>query len=675
MAPTRPLPSLTAMSSSVRSNASAAALPSVPAQIGWSGCRQDREALARRSDWSGLDRIDQLWPELERLHGDLVALEAPHARSPERLTYRQLRQRIDQAASAFRQLGVQPGDVVALFSENGPRWMVADQGLMRAGAADAVRGSGAPVEELRYILDDSGAVALVVETPALLQKLALTPAKLARLRAVIVLEGPPAAEATPPELPCLGWEEFLERGAEAPPPPAPQGGAAALAPLLYTSGTTGQPKGVPLSHANLLHQVRHLGVAVEPSPGDRVLSVLPIWHSYERSAEYFLLASGCTQTYTTLKQLRGDLQKVRPQYLISVPRLWEALLSGFEDALAAMPASRQRLLKTALANSRSYHSRLRCARDLTLAPEPLVRRLAAVAELAVRWPGQRLAEAFLWPKVRQQLVGGMLRTAISGGGALAAHVDGFFEAIGVELLVGYGLTETSPVLTCRRPWCNRRGSAGQPLPLTELRVVDPEHGRTLGLGERGLVLARGPQVMVGYFGKPEATAKVLSADGWFDTGDLGLLLADGSLVLTGRAKDTIVLSSGENIEPGPLEEALGASPLFEQVMVVGQDRKQLGALLVPRSEALAAFAAAAGLTTGAEEGDPALLRSLTRECNRILAARTGSRPDERLAGVALVEPFTIENGLLTQTLKQRRDRIVARDQSAIEAIYGPRSLP
>ena len=183
--------------------------------------------------------------------------------------------------------------------------------------------------------------------------------------------------------------------------------------------------------------------------------------------------------------------------------------------------------------------------------------------------------------------------------------------------------------------------------------------------------------MGGYHHKPEATAKVLDADGWFDTGDLGRLLEDGSLVLTGRVKDTIVLSSGENIEPGPLEEALVASDLLEQVMVVGQDRRQLGALLVPRREALASFAERQGLPAPEPGGTPEaviradapLLRALTRECNRILAARPGSRPDERLCGVATVAAFSLENGLLTQTLKQSRDRIVARDAASIEAIY------
>ena len=647
----------------------------VPAEIHWTGSDGDRAALARRDAWAGLEGLEQLWPVLARRHGDAVALEDSHGTPPMLLTYRELGEAIERAAGAFAALGVQPGDVVALFAENSPRWMITDQGLMRAGAADAVRGSSAPPEELRYILQDCGAVALVVESAALFRKLDLAPEQLQRLRFVLVLEGPPAALEGGRA--SLDWDGLVEVGATAPTPPLPVGGEARLATLLYTSGTTGQPKGVPLSQGNLLHQLRTLGVAVAPSPGDRVLSVLPIWHAYERTAEYFLLSCGCRQTYTTLRHLKADLQKVKPQYLISVPRLWEALLSGFEDALAAMPASRQRLLGRALANSRAFHRARRTALDLTLAPEPAPRRLKAAGEALLRAPLHGLAAKALWPKVRQQLVGGELSTAISGGGALAIHVDGFFEAIGIELLVGYGLTETSPVLSCRRPWCNRRGSAGQPLPGTALRVVHPESRTTLRIGEPGLVLARGPQVMAGYHQKPEATAKVLDGEGWFDTGDLGRLLADGCLVLTGRAKDTIVLSSGENIEPGPLEEALVECPLFEQVMLVGQDRKQLGALLVPKAEPLMQWARSQGLPEPSltAEGtlaslDPALAKALARECNRLLAGRPGSRPDERLGGVALVEPFTMDNGLLTQTLKQRRDRIASRDAAAIASLYG-----
>ncbi|MFZ9945555.1 MAG: AMP-binding protein [Vulcanococcus sp.] len=640
------------------------------AEIRWSGSRRDQQALAQRPDWRDLTGLEQLWPRLAERHGDATALDAPHAKPPEQLSFSDLNARIGQAAAGFAALGVKPGDVVALFSENSPRWLVADQGLMRLGAADAVRGSGAPVEELRYIAADSGAVALVLESAELLTRLKLSSELLGQLRFVVLLQGDRGSVV--PVLPCFTWEELMAQGAKAPAPAWPEGGEQRLATVLYTSGTTGQPKGVPLSHANLLHQLRHLGVAVAPQPGDRVLSVLPIWHAYERSAEYFLLACGCAQTYTNLKQLRPDLQRVRPHYLISVPRLWEALLSGFEDALAAMPSARQKLLRSALGLSRYHCLSRRVAADRTLAPEPVGRRLLAAGGALLSWPLHGLASRVLWPKVRQQLIGGRLRTAISGGGALAIHVDGFFEAVGIELLVGYGLTETSPVLTCRRRWNNRRGSSGQPLPGTAIRIVDPESGALLQIGQRGRVLAQGPQVMQGYLGKPEATAKVLDAQGWFDTGDLGQLLADGTLVLTGRAKDTIVLSSGENIEPGPLEECLVACTLVEQVMLVGQDRKALGALVVPKLEALAGWAREEGLPSPqpGTAADPALLKAFTSRLNRRLQARPGARPDERLAGVALVEPFSLDNGLLTQTLKQKRDRIAERDAAAIEAIYG-----
>ena len=601
-----------------------------------------------------------------------MAVDAPHAAHPERLSYQALAERIDQAAAAFRSLQIGSGDVVGLFAENSPRWLVADQGLMRAGAIDAVRGAAAPVEELRYILEDSSAVALVVQTADLLQRLQLPAELQERLRFVLVLEGSAPAGA-------LDFDTFLALadGQEAPDPITGRDRASApatTATILYTSGTTGRPKGVPLTHANLLHQMRSLACVTRPEPGSPVLSVLPIWHSYERSAEYYFFSCACSQSYTTIKQLKKDLPRVKPVIMATVPRLWEAVQAGFEDAVKTFPASRQRLLRAALANSTAFTLARRRSRDLMIQPLRKRDRLKAAAEASRRWPAHALASKLIWPKLRQQLSGGALRYPINGGGAIAPHVDAFFEAVGIELLVGYGLTETSPVVSCRRPWRNIRGSSGLPLPDTEFRIVDADSRKPLGFRERGVVLVRGPQVMAGYLGKPEATAKVLDADGWFDTGDLGMLLPDGSVVLTGRAKDTIVLSSGENIEPGPLEEALVSSPLIEQVMLVGQDERQLGALVVPRADAIKAWASSQGCDPGDDlgghPGNQRLLKLLRGELNRLLADRAGSRADERLAGVALVEPFSIENGLLTQTLKQRRDRITERDRSLIESVYG-----
>ena len=632
----------------------------------WSPTAREKDALQRHSHVQDLPRVDAVWPWLADRHGSIAAVDAPHAAHPEHFNFGELAERIATAAAAFRVHGVQEGDVVALFAENSPRWLVADQGLMRAGAADAVRGASAPVEELRYILEDCKATALVVQNAELWQRLDLSPVKRAELKLVLQLEGEPGEGV-------MGWDTFLSAGAGCA-PIRPAGGRQSVATVLYTSGTTGQPKGVPLTHANLLHQMSSLACVAYPEPGAPVLSVLPIWHAYERSASYYFLSCACTQTYTTIKQLKKDLPRVRPIAMATVPRLWEAVQAGFEDVLKTFPPSRQRLLRAALANSAAQRKAMRTARNLLLDPVSELERLRALASAALRWPLHALASTLIWPKLRRQLSGGQLAYPISGGGAIAPHIDAFFEAVGIELLVGYGLTETSPVVSCRRPWRNIRGSSGLPMPQTAFRIVDPETGQPLAFRQRGRVLVRGPQVMAGYLGKPEASAKVLDADGWFDTGDLGMLLPDGSVALTGRAKDTIVLSSGENIEPGPLEEALVASPLIEQVMLVGQDERQLGALIVPRPEAILAWAKDSGVTVaddlGGQPGNPALLRLLMRECNRLLKQRAGSRGDERLTGVVLVDPFSIENGLLTQTLKQRRDRITSRDQRLIDFLYG-----
>ncbi len=646
------------------------------AKADWNPTQKEKNALSDHNYLLELGRVDQIWRWLSENHGQIVAVDAPHVAHPEKLTYRELAERISIAAAAFKSFGIENGDVVALFAENSPRWLVVDQGLMRVGALDAVRGASAPVEELRYILKDSSAKALVVQTAELWEELALSESERQKLKIVIQLEGEPASGV-------LGWDSFLSAGIGVSLPDLMLNrdfntASSTTATILYTSGTTGEPKGVPLSHSNLLHQMRSLACVAYPSPGSSVLSVLPIWHSYERSAEYYFFSCACTQSYTTIKHLKNDLPRVRPVVMATVPRLWEAIKIGFDDAVGRMPPLRKGLIRVALANCASYKLARRKARALLLEPISLWRRCLAVCEGTFRWPFHRLASTLIWPKVLTQLCGGELLFPINGGGAIAPHVDVFFESLGLELLVGYGLTETSPVVSCRRPWRNIRGSSGPPLPETEFRIVDPETKAPKRYYQRGLVLVKGPQVMSGYLGKEKATKDVLDSEGWLNTGDLGMLLPDGSLVLTGRAKDTIVLSNGENVEPGPLEEALLASPLVEQVMMVGQDERQLGALLVPNFEAIFEWAKLKGLDLSAEveiaPGDENLRRILRREINELLAKRKGSRVQERVIGVALVDPFTIENGLLTMTLKQRRERITQRDHESIKTIYSRFSI-
>ncbi len=643
------------------------------AEASWTPSPRDTKALSKHSYVDALGRVDQIWDWLEQNHGGVLAVHAPHATHPESYTYAELAQQITNAAAAFRCYGIGNDDVVSVFAENSPRWLIADQAIMRAGASNAVRGANTPMEELRYIFQDSGAIGLIVQNAQIWDKLALSDDQKKHLRLVLQLEGEP----THPQV--IGWDAFLINGtkttaADAYANRGPETSTSAIATILYTSGTTGRPKGVPLTHANLLHQIKSLACIAYPPSQSPVLSVLPIWHAYERSAEYYFFSCGCTQTYTTIKQLKNDLPLVKPVVMATVPRLWEAIYLGFEEALKDMPPSRQRLIRGALANSSSYKLSLRQLRNLLIEESTFLQRSRAALLVALRWPLHLLASRTIWPKALHKLTGGRLLYPINGGGAIAPHVDLFFEALGVELLVGYGLTETSPVVSCRRTWRNIRGSSGSPLPKTEFRIIDLETGLVKKFRQKGLVLVKGEQVMSGYLGKPQATSNVLDSEGWFNTGDIGMLLPDGSLVLTGRAKDTIVLSSGENIEPGPLEEYLVASPLFEQVMLVGQDERKLGILIVPNIKLTIDWASKQNISVGSNfeafAENQTLKKILLREVNDLLSNRKGSRPDERICGIALVEPFTLDNGLLTQTLKQKREQISLRDFDAIEKIYG-----
>ncbi|NEO21904.1 AMP-binding protein, partial [Moorena sp. SIO4A5] len=279
-----------------------------------------------------------------------------------------------------------------------------------------------------------------------------------------------------------------------------------------------------------------------------------------------------------------------------------------------------------------------------------------------------------YQKVREA-TGGEIKQVISGGGSLARHLDNFFEIIGVEVLVGYGLTETSPVTNARRSYRNLRFSAGPPLPHTQIRIVDPETHQPLPQGQTGLVMVKGAQVMQEYYHKPEATAKAIDRDRWFDTGDLGWVTPQNDLVLTGRAKDTIVLTNGENIEPQPIEDACLRSAYIDQIMLVGQDQKALGALIVPNLDALQGWVAAQNLPLDVFAQDVDLnikeVQTLYRtELNREVQNRPGYRQDDRISTFRLIlEPFSQENGMMTQTFKIRRPVVTERYRAIIDAMF------
>ncbi|AFZ26832.1 AMP-forming long-chain acyl-CoA synthetase [Cylindrospermum stagnale PCC 7417] len=641
-----------------------------------------RELLAIQSlvDYTNVESLPEVWPVTAKAFGNQVALRNPHAKPEVVVTYTQLAEQMQQFAAGLQALGFKQGDSISLIADNSPRWFIADQGIMTAGVVNAVRSAQAEREELLFIIANSDSTALVVEDLKTLNKLQQGLNDLP-IQLVILLsdETPPTDEF----IKVLNFSQLMEVGAKHNFVPVKQNDDT-LATLIYTSGTTGKPKGVMLSHGNLLHQVKALGAVVQPQVGDKVLSILPSWHSYERSGEYFLLSQGCEQIYTNLRSVKADLKKFKPRFMIAVPRLWESIYEGVQKQFREQPANKQRLIKFLLGISEKYIKAGRIAENLSLEhlDASTFERLASRILASALFPFHALGERLVYAKVREA-TGGRIKYVISGGGALPKHIDNFFEITGVEILVGYGLTETSPVTHARRPWRNFRGTAGQPIPGTEAKIVDPESRKPLAARERGLVLLRGPQIMQGYYQNPEATAKAIDAEGWFDSGDLGWLTPENDLVLTGRAKDTIVLTNGENIEPQPIEDACLRSPYVDQIMLVGQDQRCIGAIIVPNIEALEKWAEGQNLTLSIQSEnitaspgqkinlESTIIQDLFRqELNREVQNRPGYRADDRINRFKLiVEPFSMENGLMTQTLKIRRHVVMERYRDTIDGMF------
>lgn len=509
-------------------------------------------------------------------------------------TYADAAAAIHGVARRLAELGVRPGDRVGLIAENSARWLHAYAGILAAGGIVVPRGTDIGGEELAHILEHSGCEVVLAGTEA-------AAARIPRGRRVLCLDGP---DFPAPQAPSAS---DLERYAAL-------RGPDDLVVILYTSGTTGRPKGVMLEQRNIAHNIRVLPPIVGIEPGDLWVSVLPSWHTFEQTVELVGVSMGCQIVYSDKRRLRDDLREHRPHFFASVPRIWETIHKGAVDAIRKRGRLASFLFDAAYGGSKMW----RRGNPLGL-------------------PLHLLGRKLFYGKIAQA-TGGRLKFAISGGGAIPLHVDEFFANVGIRLLVGYGLTETAPVAALRYPHDNVIGTIGRAAPETELRI-----------SPQGTIQIKGPQVMRGYYKDEELTRKVLDAEGWFETGDLGRLTEKGDLVFVGRAKETIVLSGGENVEPEPIEGALLKTGLFLQAMLVGQDRKTLAALVVPEASVT-------------DEQVHAALKRCT-------GVPGGFRTFEAIRRFVRVEPFTPENGLLTATLKMRRNPIAARHAAAIDSLY------
>ncbi|MFP4534230.1 MAG: AMP-dependent synthetase/ligase [Spirochaetaceae bacterium] len=515
-------------------------------------------------------------------------------------SYRDLFREVTAFAAGLHSLGVRAGSHVGLISENRKEWLVADLSVLSLGAADVPRGNDSMADEIAYILGFAECETVLVENEEQLRKVLSVREKIESLKTLVVLDPEFEKDELPSGLELFRYPEVRQRGEEllAQEPKLVErkiasGEADDTATIIFTSGTTGVPKGVMLSHHNFLHQVSCIPDRVELTPGDIWLCVLPVWHSFERIVQYIALGSATTLAYSKPigKIMLEDMAAVRPKWMASVPRIWEAVRAGIYRNLKSQGGVKLALFSFFVAVGGAQKKLADMLRGLTPDFQPRSRfldKVVATLPYLLLLPFGALGNILVFNKIRDRL-GGRFVAGVSGGGALPPAVDQFFGAAGVLLLEGYGLTETAPVLAVRHQRGPVPGTVGKLLRETECRILG-EKGESLPPGEMGVIYVRGPQVMKGYYKRPEATAEILDTDGWLNTGDLGMLTYRGELKITGRAKDTIVLLGGENIEPAPIEQKLQESEFIEQAVVVGQDQKYLGVLIVPAVEALEHFA-------------------------------------------------------------------------------------
>ncbi|MCR9248566.1 MAG: long-chain fatty acid--CoA ligase [bacterium] len=583
-----------------------------------------------------------------RSHGERVFLPRRRASSEEPISFARLLGDVDALTVALMGLGLGRGDRVGIMAENRYEWILIDQALASIGAPSVPRGSDTSLPEMQFILSHSGCRYCFAEDDKTAREVLAMRGELPALEGVAVMADSTEVEG------AVALGDLLAQGQERLAGAASELLAAReavepgdLLTIVYTSGTTANPKGVMLTHENVLANVRDTTETLHITRDDVFLSLLPAWHMYERIMDYLALAAGGQLVYTDRRNIKADLLAVKPTIFAAVPRIWEMLHDGVVNTSRKLEGLKGKLLRRALATSRLVGG-----------------RRAGF--------GTRLQHAMLRTVVLKKVLenfGGRLRLCVSGGGALPRHVDETLLGVGLPLLNGYGLTETSPVASIRRTDHNDPGHIGPPLPNTRIEARRTD-GSVCDVDETGVLWITGPQIMQGYYNNPEKTGEVLQ-NGWFCSGDLGHVDAAGRVWITGRAKDTIVLAGGENVEPEPIETLIKTSPLIEQAVVMGQDQKSLGALLVPNLEALeqevprAEWDERAGLLHG-----DAVKAVLRRELDRILTRDAGCRACERVSAFrTIAEPMTPENDLLTRTLKVKRHVVQERFQDVIAGLF------
>ena len=581
--------------------------------------------------------------EIVGMHGDRSALMARRNGAYVARTYRALAREVQAAAAALRRLGLEPGDRIGIFSYNRPEWAIADLAIHAIGGVVVPLYHTLRPDAVAYILRDSGVKLLFVENEDLLQRVLAVRNQASELRHIVRFEG--GGDSSDPEG-VSALSTFLGDDTGPREESGPEAEADSIATIIYTSGTTGEPKGVMLTHGNILSNVEALRDRYCLTPEDVSVSYLPLAHVFERTCgQYLLLLSGATIAYAqSVATVVQDIQEIRPTVLAAVPR---AIEKAYDTAVRRVEeGSRfQRLLVQATVRClNDYANRQYRGERIPL----LLRGRCAVLNAVV-------ASRF------RKVAGDRLRLIVSAGAPLDRKLAKVLNVLGFKVLEGYGLTEASPTVTSMTLDDIALGTVGTPLP-----------GVVVKIGEADEILVRGPNVMKGYFNKPDATARAIDADGFLHTGDRGRFDAEGHLVITGRIKDMIITSYGKNVAPAPIEADLMRQPLVEHVMLCGDNRKFLSALIVPDSSAVVRLANEVGLEAGPDDLAGVLEDARVRRHFVALIEETNSKLSnhQRIRRFSfLTEAPSVENGLLTPTLKLRRARMADRYATQIDDMY------
>ena len=602
--------------------------------------------MGRSNELQGLETLPELLNRSVAVYRDSEALRYFDRATGawKSLTYAQTGALVEHWRRAFAALGLERGSRVAILMPNGPDHVAADQSALANGLVPvplhAIDTPGASA----YIAEDSQASVLVTNQRQRWEQLRDAGRLLEHLRYVVLTdeENEDVEENGVRIYGRRAWLSLGETDRELPAAPRPDD----LAGIIYTSGTTGRPKGVMLTHANIVANVKATLECVSPKTGDVFLSFLPLSHTFERTAGYYLaLATGCVIAYNrSVLLLAEDLKTVKPDVIISVPRVYERIHARVEERLRKASSLQRRLFEAAVATG---------WRDFCRKNGLPLESGSGLLDALVR--------TFVLPRVRETLLaqfGGRLRIAISGGAALGPKIARTFCGLGLPIIQGYGMTETSPIIAGNCLAENQPDTVGRPFCNVEVRLAEGDE-----------IQVRGPSIMKGYWNRNEATRDAFTPDGWLKTGDVGSFTDRGLLKIRGRIKEIIVTSTGEKIPPADLENAIESDPLFAQAYVVGENRPYLGLITVLNPTEWKSLAESLGL----HPEDPAALTApaaKTTVLKRAKAAAAGF-PNYALprATVLTLEPWTIENGLLTPTLKLKRGPLSERFRAEIAALY------